>query len=840
MTLGDYVYKQLTTHEAEPSLNCGNMEVMKPLVVKAQSNEPQILQVTITASLGKARAQLRYSSVNAQGKETVVHAKCTTTFEDRSVWSSNWASTAYLIHGRIDILKDRLSSGNADFVSRDLAYKMFAALVQYDKKYQGMENVILDGANFEATSRVKFQTEEKDGTFFCSPFWIDSLCHLTGFILNGSGAVDSGQFVYISHGWESMRLSQKLDRNTEYRSYVKMQPALNNVMSGDVYILQGGNIIGVVGGVKFQRIPRAILNSLVPPGQSAISMPDPGIQPVGKSRTPPATKPQRDAIPSRQARKPPTTSKILPKRRGDSAPKVTQAVRDIVALTLNIVSQETRLPLSELQDECAFADLGVDSLMSIGFCGRLREELDIDVPSSIFVDCETVGELRTKLGHFSPAPGDSTESATSSSFSSDDENEGGFRSDSSVSSVSEDQSIQDSKPVPVPRSTENGPAATMALIGDTIAEQMRLDLEEVKATDDLSSLGMDSLMNIVILGILREKTGLDLPPDLFVDHPSLEAVQDFLGLTEPSGEPAQPAIPPSAAKSRRNNNIEADVQSNPPHQAVSILMQGKPKTATQILFLFPDGSGSATSYAHIPAVDPDVAIYGLNSPFMTDPTSFTNGIPGIAAMYVSEVRRRQPQGPYLLGGWSAGGVIAYECVQQLLSTGERVDKLILFDSPCPINLAPLPHHLHHFFAEIGLLGIEGQEPPAWLLGHFEASIKALAEYEPQPIAEGGLAPKTLAVWARHGVCRYPDDPRPKRSRDDPASMKWLLENRTDFGWNGWDRLLGKGAMEMASVEGNHFGMMKEGRQVSSLLPISVAEGWKDSDLDLASETFGIH
>lgn len=130
MTFGDYVHKQLTTDDAESSLNCGNMEVTKPLVVKAQSDEPQILQVTITASLSKRRAQLCYSSVNAQGKETVVHANCTVISEDRSVWSSNWASTAYLIHGRIDVLKDRLSSGNADFVSRCLAYQMFAALVR--------------------------------------------------------------------------------------------------------------------------------------------------------------------------------------------------------------------------------------------------------------------------------------------------------------------------------------------------------------------------------------------------------------------------------------------------------------------------------------------------------------------------------------------------------------------------------------------------------------------------------------------------------------------------------------------------------------------------------------
>jgi hypothetical protein len=39
-------------------------------------------------------------------------------------------------------------------------------------------------------------------------------------------------------------------------------------------------------------------------------------------------------------------------------------------------------------------------------------------------------------------------------------------------------------------------------------------------------------------------------------------------------------------------------------------------------------------------------------------------------------------------------------------------------------------------------------------------------------------------------------------------MKWLLENRTDFGPNGWDKLLGEENCSMVQVVGNHFTMMK--------------------------------
>jgi naphtho-gamma-pyrone polyketide synthase len=52
--------------------------------------------------------------------------------------------------------------------------------------------------------------------------------------------------------------------------------------------------------------------------------------------------------------------------------------------------------------------------------------------------------------------------------------------------------------------------------------------------------------------------------------------------------------------------------------------------------------------------------------------------------------------------------------------------------------------------------------------------------------------------------------------DDPKEMKWLLNNRTDFGPNGWDRLLGGGKVVVETMnDANHFTMM-EGQKVQEL------------------------
>lgn len=55
----------------------------------------------------------------------------------------------------------------------------------------------------------------------------------------------------------------------------------------------------------------------------------------------------------------------------------------------------------------------------------------------------------------------------------------------------------------------------------------------------------------------------------------------------------------------------------------------------------------------------------------------------MARLYVSEIRKIQPHGPYYLGGYSMGGTIAYEMGQQLIQSGERVNLLVMLDTQNP-------------------------------------------------------------------------------------------------------------------------------------------------------------
>ncbi len=99
------------------------------------------------------------------------------------------------------------------------------------------------------------------------------------------------------------------------------------------------------------------------------------------------------------------------------------------------------------------------------------------------------------------------------------------------------------------------------------------------------------------------------------------------------------------------------------------------------LFLVHGLQGNVLSFYgfrhHIPADQP---LYGIQAAGLNTGRAVCVDIPGMAELYIKEMRSLQPHGPYYLGGFSAGGLVAYEMACQLAEVGERVEFLALFDS----------------------------------------------------------------------------------------------------------------------------------------------------------------
>jgi naphtho-gamma-pyrone polyketide synthase len=376
---------------------------------------------------------------------------------------------------------------------------------------------------------------------------------------------------------------------------------------------------------------------------------------------------------------------------------------------------------------------------------------------------------------------------------------------------------------------------------EIIADEIGVDMGQLTDSTLLADLGVDSLMSLTILGNFREELDLDIPSARFYECSTVKDLKRFLSVfagdsgddsCSPSSgmatesEASTPASTAPSVHEKDSIDVEAEDQIPPPVAVVALdkpvdvprststVLQGT-KHAAKTIFLFPDGAGSATSYVTLPPISPDLRVIGLNSPYLTKPREFKCALQDITASYLAEVRRRQPRGPYHLAGWSAGGVSAFDAARQLVAEGEVVESLILIDSPNPVGLGKLPKRMYDFLEKSGIFGgLEaGQSgsPPDWLFQHFCVFIEALDRYTPRPFEPTVAAPRTTIIWAADGVCKNPEtDPRPEARPDDPRGMNWLLDNRTDFGPNGWDEFIGADRIATFAMEGaNHFTMMRE-------------------------------
>jgi iterative type I PKS product template protein len=192
MTVADYLYKELRPAGEPVGFNVCAMEVHKPLVaIVPPPAEGQFLEMEANADLEERTVQLKFRTVTPEGKLLVDHGHGLVKYEPVDQWQQEWSRVQFMVQTQVDLLKQKLQSGAAHKILRGMAYKLFKALVTYSDAYRGMEEVILDGKQTEGTAKVKFQTTEKDGEFYCAPYWIDSLAHLSGFIVNASDLIDS-------------------------------------------------------------------------------------------------------------------------------------------------------------------------------------------------------------------------------------------------------------------------------------------------------------------------------------------------------------------------------------------------------------------------------------------------------------------------------------------------------------------------------------------------------------------------------------------------------------------------------------------------------------------------
>lgn len=84
-----------------------------------------------------------------------------------------------------------------------------------------------------------------------------------------------------------------------------------------------------------------------------------------------------------------------------------QTHNSALAQALSIISEQSNVPITELTDDAAFADIGIDSLLALTITSAFSEELDLDLDSSFFIEHPTVANLKKFFGSCSSISPDS-------------------------------------------------------------------------------------------------------------------------------------------------------------------------------------------------------------------------------------------------------------------------------------------------------------------------------------------------------------------------------------------------------------------------------------------------
>ncbi|KAE8373992.1 hypothetical protein BDV26DRAFT_296398 [Aspergillus bertholletiae] len=749
-TLGEYLLRK-KQESTDYKIDVSNMVVEKALVVKGTG--PQLLRASLDMDWNALRGMIKAYSVDDAGSITTQHAQCFIELQSAHDWVQTWQRQLYLIQRSIGQLKRGVEEGSTHKLRRGVAYRLFSSVMQYAPVYQAMEEVVFDSSGLEATAQVRLQPIK--GQYALNPVWSDSFGHLTGFVMNCNDSIDLTQHLFVNHGWEFMRCVEPFSPDTTYQTHVKMQPIDSDkgMYVGDVYVLHDNRIIAQFGGVIFQKVARRILEMLLPaPTSNERSLNTLGKY-VGTS----------GPVVMRQKK-----TRAQPSHAEDPWQRV-----------LEITAREIGVDPGQLTEDVNFSDMGVDSLMSLTIIGNYREVLGLDVPGSLFEECPSVQSLRIYLDHSSKAE---CETGETSGYPTPD----GSTTNTTISPMGRDADVEENSAV-------DAANTTVGVVLSILAEEMGFNVRDLYDADDLSELGLDSLLSLTALGRVRDETDLDLPNDFFLEHSSVSSITATLR---------------AKFQSIGRGAKYVSITSHPP--ATSINLQGN-ESCSQALFLFPDGSGSSTSYSMLPTISKDVRVWAMDCPYLKQPNELEKcQLQDLTSVYVAEIRRRQPHGPYSLGGWSAGGIAAYEAAQYLVAQGETVERLLLIDSPNPMDLGKCPPHFYRFLEERGAFGVHGgRKPPAWLLQHFHAFNEVLDQYTPARFQPSHATPRTTLIYAQDGVCKSPGDPRPEQHSDDPKVISWLLENRVDISCSGWDQLLGGDNIHLATVaDANHFTIVR--------------------------------
>ncbi len=204
-----------------------------------------------------------------------------------------------------------------------------------------------------------------------------------------------------------------------------------------------------------------------------------------------------------------------------------------------------------------------------------------------------------------------------------------------------------------------------------------LGVERVGRDDDFFELGGQSLIAVRLFTKMKKRYAIDLPLSTLFEAPTIAECASIIatklgvidrvdGDEEPTRDAAEMVPPPTTLD-------------EPGFRSLVTIQRGNENL---IPFFCVHGSGgNVLNFRDLSqAMGRSQPFYGLQSRGIDGVSRPHHSIEEMANAYLAEIRELQPEGPYMLGGYSGGGLVAFEMAHQLTAAGETVALVVMFDT----------------------------------------------------------------------------------------------------------------------------------------------------------------